>query len=262
MALVSWGRTLELSTAASPDVCGWLETTTPAGETSAATGGSRKYNLLLTRSAEQRGRRPGDVGVRPRESAGQCCQRIVSSFLVREEEDLRQRRRRRRREIRGALAEHQSQVHAQSSALNHGHTLTSARPDGADSQDLPSRTAAPSTENAPHRRQGPGSEAPESEGAGFHHHGDPVAPAGGPLLRKGSPRTEEAVWAAAALGSLLVLLALAVLHTRLYRHWRSAPSLYWYDPRRDYESVAGEPPSLAPVCSAKLTALHLCLVQM
>lgn len=70
----------------------------------------------------------------------------------------------------------------------------------------------------------------------------PVADAGAPLVKKGlpkSPRTDEAVWAAAALGSLLVLLALAVLHTRLYRHWRTAPSLYWYDPHQDYESVAG-----------------------
>lgn len=70
----------------------------------------------------------------------------------------------------------------------------------------------------------------------------PAAEAGAPLPKKGfpkSPRTDEAVWAAAALGSLLVLLALAVLHTRLYRHWRTAPSLYWYDPHRDYESVAG-----------------------
>ncbi|XP_029923394.1 uncharacterized protein tp53i13 [Myripristis murdjan] len=53
-----------------------------------------------------------------------------------------------------------------------------------------------------------------------------------------TPRTDEAVWAAAALGFLLVLLALSVLHTRLYRHWRTTPSLYWHDPRQDYDSVA------------------------
>lgn len=52
-------------------------------------------------------------------------------------------------------------------------------------------------------------------------------------------RTDEAVWAAAALGFLLVLLALSVLHTRLYRHWRTMPSLYWRDPQQDYDSVAG-----------------------
>ncbi|KAM7413513.1 hypothetical protein PAMA_020748 [Pampus argenteus] len=57
------------------------------------------------------------------------------------------------------------------------------------------------------------------------------------LLR--TPRTDEALWAAAALGFLLVLLTLSVLHTRLYRHWRTTPSLYWHDPQQDYDSVAG-----------------------
>ncbi|XP_070684891.1 uncharacterized protein tp53i13 isoform X1 [Pempheris klunzingeri] len=53
-----------------------------------------------------------------------------------------------------------------------------------------------------------------------------------------TPRTDEAVWAAAALGFLLVLLTLSVLHTRLYRFWRTTPSLYWHDPQQDYDSVA------------------------
>lgn len=53
-------------------------------------------------------------------------------------------------------------------------------------------------------------------------------------------RNNEAVWAAAALGFLLVLLTLSVLHTRLYRHWRTSPSLYWRDPKQDYDTVAGE----------------------
>lgn len=54
-----------------------------------------------------------------------------------------------------------------------------------------------------------------------------------------TPRTDEAAWAAAALGFLLVLLTLSILHTRLYRHWRTTPSLYWHDPQQDYDSVAG-----------------------
>lgn len=120
-------------------------------------------------------------------------------------------------------------------------------------------------------REGMGSEPVEpSESTlafqpGFHHRSQtcdgcrtaerhecnrsPVAGAGPPLVKKAfpkSPRTDEAVWAAAALGSLLVLLALAVLHTRLYRHWRTTPSLYWYDPQQDYESVAGEDHLLHP----------------
>ncbi|TNN37616.1 hypothetical protein EYF80_052218 [Liparis tanakae] len=54
VAFVSWGRTLELATAASPDVYGWLETTASTRRTKGV-GVSRsgKYNLLLTRSAEQ-----------------------------------------------------------------------------------------------------------------------------------------------------------------------------------------------------------------
>ncbi|XP_015225089.1 PREDICTED: tumor protein p53-inducible protein 13 [Cyprinodon variegatus] len=58
-----------------------------------------------------------------------------------------------------------------------------------------------------------------------------------------TPRTDEAVWAAAALGFLLVLLTLSVLHTRLYRHWRTSPSLYWHNPHQDYDSVAGRWPA-------------------
>lgn len=52
-------------------------------------------------------------------------------------------------------------------------------------------------------------------------------------------RTDEAVWAAAALGFLLVLLTLSVLHTRLYRNCRTPSSLYWRESQQDYESVAG-----------------------
>lgn len=65
---------------------------------------------------------------------------------------------------------------------------------------------------------------------------------GGPLRaeRIPIPRTDEAVWAAGALGFLLVLLTLSVLHTRLYRHCRSSTSLYWHDHQQDYENVGGE----------------------
>ncbi|XP_064830504.1 uncharacterized protein LOC135546200 isoform X3 [Oncorhynchus masou masou] len=70
-----------------------------------------------------------------------------------------------------------------------------------------------------------------------------VAPLGGAAAGPGdrmlpTPRTDEAVWAAAALGFLLVLLALSMLHTRLYRQWRTTPSMYWHDPKQDYDRVA------------------------
>lgn len=71
-----------------------------------------------------------------------------------------------------------------------------------------------------------------------------VAPLGGAAAGPSdrmlpTPRTDEAVWAAAALGFLLVLLVLSVLHTRLYRHWRTTPSMYWHDSKQDYDRVAG-----------------------
>ncbi|KAB5550368.1 hypothetical protein PHYPO_G00052970 [Pangasianodon hypophthalmus] len=63
---------------------------------------------------------------------------------------------------------------------------------------------------------------------------------GGPLRGRKMTiqRTNEAVWAAAALGFLLVLLTLSVLHTRLYRNCRAPSSLYWRESQQDYESVA------------------------
>ncbi|KAL2096108.1 hypothetical protein ACEWY4_008256 [Coilia grayii] len=78
-----------------------------------------------------------------------------------------------------------------------------------------------------------GTDAPAAAAAG----GVGRMPMGGGRLAMATPRTDEAVWAAAALGFLLVLLTLSVLHTRLYRHWRTAPSLYWRDNTQDYDSV-------------------------
>ncbi|TRY96312.1 hypothetical protein DNTS_030039 [Danionella cerebrum] len=52
------------------------------------------------------------------------------------------------------------------------------------------------------------------------------------------PRTDEAVWAAGAVGFILALLTLSVLHTRLYRHCRPSTSLYWHDNQQDYENVS------------------------
>lgn len=55
VAFVSWGRTLELSTAASLDLCDWLEVN-HRGQTSRKESDGvtqmRKYALLLTWSAE------------------------------------------------------------------------------------------------------------------------------------------------------------------------------------------------------------------
>uniref|UniRef100_A0A3B3DB09 Tumor protein p53-inducible protein 13 n=1 Tax=Oryzias melastigma TaxID=30732 RepID=A0A3B3DB09_ORYME len=83
----------------------------------------------------------------------------------------------------------------------------------------------------------------DDSNCGVCEEGKPCAsgkrPAAGNRGSPRTPRTDEAVWAAGALGFLLILLTLSVLHTRLYRHWRTTPSLYWHDPQRDYDSVAG-----------------------
>lgn len=53
VALVSWGRTLELPTATSAELCHWLEATLLTGQKPGGASAGRKYNLLLTRPAEQ-----------------------------------------------------------------------------------------------------------------------------------------------------------------------------------------------------------------
>lgn len=246
------------------------------------------------------------------EMVRQCCEKIISSFLLEEEEDLHSNAPGKRRKTRaafadrrsnansGSVAESDQQATAHVPALNATTTTNvlpsnishaadagvrveqlqpggelkrtskasawslskasyASRSDQGDVQEQPTREGArPGTvENAGENDNEGDLERQQTGKQGEAHHrsenvaSEPVEPsetelAAGPLLgRKGfprSPRTDEAAWAAAALGSLLVLLALAVLHTRLYRHWRTTPSLYWYDPQRDYESVAGEKP--------------------
>jgi len=57
VALVSWGRTLELSTVLTSGVCDWLESVAAAAVTGTIPDdmiASRNYSLLLIRPAEQR----------------------------------------------------------------------------------------------------------------------------------------------------------------------------------------------------------------
>lgn len=82
---------------------------------------------------------------------------------------------------------------------------------------------------------------------------------GGPLRGHKMPiqRTNEAVWAAAALGFLLVLLTLSVLHTRLYRNCRAPSSLYWRESHQDYESVAGMALKITFTCTFMIDMFSL-----
>lgn len=119
---------------------------------------------------------------------------------------------------------------------SHTHSHNKSEHIGFDSQQHPNPQPVSDTQHCGGCTAGEPCECPKGSAAEIQ-----AAVVNNGLLR--TPRTDEAVWAAAALGFLLVLLTLSVLHTRLYRHWRTAPSLYWHDPQQDYDSVAGKPHS-------------------
>ncbi|KAK5929162.1 hypothetical protein CgunFtcFv8_010417 [Champsocephalus gunnari] len=419
IALVSWGHTLELSTAASSDICDWLETTATTRNTFGGVSQSRKYNLLLTRSAEQhRQQHAGEHSAKMmKQSLKQCCEQTLSSQLsgametqlessMKKEglelskEEGKSRQMRAIKEKQGDVEDENKRGNAtqyninrtsisrtgdvhnynntlgpstgnteassQSEIQNTNHGLTPSpfvgsnmsetrlRSDSLglmalESQDssLTLQTAAQQSSNLRNPNPSAGSivlanganseqnstARPEAqaisstnEGSAKHrdsnslkhslnqkkmgrddtmkdneaidvkerelehkrshsHHKsekigfDSVSKSESPPLQpqhnqnpqtvsylpndcdsckagehcecsEGSgaaavnpglprtPRTDEALWAAAALGFLLILLTLSVLHTRLCRQWRTTPSLYWHDPQRDYDSVA------------------------
>ncbi|XP_073318541.1 uncharacterized protein tp53i13 [Pagrus major] len=384
IALVSWGHTLELSTVASSDVCDWLETTSSPRNKFDAVSQSRKYNLLLTWSAEQPGERPAKM----KGSLRRCCEQTISSLLSGEMESNMKKEslepmKGKSRQIRAAIKDkwenvkdvnktegtltnvstittpsstediqsnnsksgpgdrtlsdppgprgNPSQSHIQNVnqdpttplglsmsetnpnpspgldvavSVNSEHDLT-AMPEVLSPQDEGTDSVHPPMEESgskdkhydkDHTADGmmkdnevvdvkerelehkqthsdahshhkdekaafdsvsksqsesppqPASYLPSSrdcdgckEGERCECNKDSGAEAQASLVNSGlprTPRTDEAVWAAAALGFLLVLLTLSVLHTRLYRHWRTTPSLYWHDPQLDYDSVA------------------------
>ncbi|XP_061684386.1 tumor protein p53-inducible protein 13 [Syngnathoides biaculeatus] len=293
VALVSWGRTLELSTAASSDLCDWLQ-----GKTTSSDHAIGKYNFLLTRAAERRAERCKER----KESVRQCCEEIISLWLkatIQSEKDSPVEKRNgqkfpgegRQRQERAAVAPPREDVKANATfqvsgemksipgSTHRTRLVELPETDARNGSQVKNATAEQSSkgsstalgdtvqngvidvrerelaqgsdlrslkgraESAPSKQ--PVSDAAENcdgctptrrcdcvkdaEGRGMPQaHGTPPRPA----------RSNEAVWAAAALGFLLVLLTLSVLHTRLYRHWRTMPSLYWHDPKQDYDSVA------------------------
>ncbi|MEQ2273537.1 hypothetical protein XENORESO_005468 [Xenotaenia resolanae] len=349
IALVSWGRTLELTTLASSDVCDWLQTTQAIRNKADGTTQTRKYNLLLTRSADLQHLGPS---AETKNSVRQCCKQTISSLLrgtTRAVPSMKKdywkpiKEGRRNREIRAAngakryiskradkMTNDSSQInesipqrkedahlldpsfprqtpqfeiqkqHQDFTSLPTAHLvlhnsesllqINSSQAEGADSvregvkerntdkslmvqgrmkdnevvdveergvehnekhNDQPFKFNSTSKSHLEHQQQKSQSEidrqsssndcsdckvgelcdCPETSGAESR-----VATLNFGLQR--TPRTDEAVWAAAALGFLLVLLTLSILHTRLYHHWRTTPSLYWHDPRQDYDSVA------------------------
>lgn len=343
IALVSWGRTLEVSTAASSEICDWLNTTSSRKTNAEEMAHEHQYNLLLTRSADQ------DKHKTNKGSLKQCCEQIISSLTkdmkmtqLHSNFQTRSLKHIKEREKRAAIGSttnlskmssnqtseviHKLQSNglpekissqntvdqsnakdallkesplpkksniSQSTTNNRGHLQKSssskmetnhnignatvrskvfkpiAKQRGGVSNvaanskdneaiDVEEREADTMNNDAKSQQRGlNGSDSlPKSQpvtsiasdggncqckvdqpcecgkGAGAAGAGG----VGGGFQR--TPRTDEAVWAAGALAFLLVLLTLSILHTRLYKHWRRGTSLYWHDPRQDYDSVA------------------------
>lgn len=255
LALVSWGRVLELSTALSADICHWLEATVNLREV--VEGPECEYNLLLTWSSWQRDR--SNAAVTTKESLWQCCERTVSSLRadlnspMKDANTTHKSERRRRAAVRyEAQRENATKISNPSTGLVNKTSIrsppTAAPPlQGVVRSDIVAGQGKPAvqihSQNRSHTSVMIPPRAPSGESVEVKQReaNNTHAPKTTQQRRKelpGTPRTDEAVWAAAALGFLLVLLTLSVLHTRLYRHWRAPPSLYWHDPRQDYDSVA------------------------
>lgn len=311
IAFVSWGRTLEVSTAAAPsEICDWLNTTSPKKAKAGEITSKHQYNHFLTRSAKQDKENKG--------SLKQCCEQVLhSSFKTRSLKQIEERVK--RAAIKSTTDLSQISSNPSSKVI---HKLQSK--EGISSQNTADESSAKSesmslkgnpllkdstkyenntrttADNLPsirpqvqsqksntdkmeqaevlkHRGKGPATgsanlkenelidveerEAGNMNSASNDSSLKPICrckgeqpcecnkaaaaatdQSGAAAGVKGgfqrTPRTDEAVWAAGALGFLLVLLTLSILHTRLYKHWRRGTSLYWHDPRQDYDSVA------------------------
>ncbi|XP_034557530.1 tumor protein p53-inducible protein 13 [Notolabrus celidotus] len=354
IVLVSWGRTLELSTMATLDVCDWLETISSTRNESGDSSKSRNYNLLLTLSAEadRRGHaHPEEDPAKMKEPLRRCCEQTIFSLpngAVEPEEQSHMKKeslkhlkeKGRIRHVRSSMRGKQRSNMDEDTKENRTHvsrflsnqtnkTLFNRTGDARNYNftlgsptDLPSEnrtlsgqktvwqlslknasrqklsigfgsledsvnsehkhTATPAMhsknegtystklrhkDSANHPMEYNGNQEKNSdqkntEGdtvdykvgdikerelkqrhthSATNSHNKSESKVNAAVVNKGSSRiqrNDEALWAAAALGFLLVLLTLSVLHTRLYRHWRTSPSLYWHDPQQEYDSVA------------------------
>uniref|UniRef100_A0A9J8ADT4 Tumor protein p53 inducible protein 13 n=1 Tax=Cyprinus carpio carpio TaxID=630221 RepID=A0A9J8ADT4_CYPCA len=289
LAVVSWGRSLEMSRI-TLGVCDWLFTIS-SNISLANTSQRAKYNLYLTKPAPMD--KPENTSqemseVERLKFLKKCCMETLSLIEV---QRTRGRTRKSRMVVKQSLEEVElkDDVKPETAKLNHTDTLlqnhtkrmasfsvltvtqslSSAKDskEPGDSSTDKSKTTEKQfpqnnlterhkyqTDRKTHKKtitevkkhriktdtkaQRSGSECGELGQCGISDSSKPPH-LGGPLKGERIPiqRTDEAVWAAGALGFLLVLLTLSVLHTRLYRHWRSSTSLYWHDNQQDYESV-------------------------
>ncbi|XP_023660691.2 tumor protein p53-inducible protein 13 [Paramormyrops kingsleyae] len=287
LAIVTWGRTLQLSHVGASEACDWLGQNAKAAVQTKARG---SYSLLLTRPADSRmlwatGQEDTQRALR------RCCLETLSlpvgNRTARGKMGWKQKRWRRELVSQGAAGSTARGAAKESSATGgmkvHQLPGLAAKPETRKGNR--NATEEPPPDNGHGAGRGGAREVAERQdlktgggdkGEGVNGKGEmrgvsgeagkesqrhrvktqkeaPLQPgspqcvgvqAALPVASSGqsqwvpTPRTDEAAWAAAALGFLLVLLTLAVLHTRLYRHWRRPPSLYWHQPEQDHDSVA------------------------
>lgn len=271
LAVVSWGRSLEMSQI-TLRVCDWLLSIFP-NITLFSTSHGVKYNMYLTKPALHK---PVNTSqemsrVERLKSLKHCCMRILSL-----EHRTRKTRMALKQSPEDAeLKENVKLTSTDSAKLNHTDTVpqnntiqTAIQSHGsAKDSEEPERTATnhtkttaqqlnivterqkyqtnrkshKKTDSRKHRiKTDTKAQTSESECREFAQCGVPDSNHIEGSIRGeriSIPRTDEAVWAAGAVGFILVLLTLSVLHTRLYRHCRPSTSLYWHDNQQDYDSV-------------------------
>ncbi|XP_066520356.1 tumor protein p53-inducible protein 13 [Hoplias malabaricus] len=260
-ALVSWGQTLEMSHVNASGVCEWLYT---VYSTLNQTKENRwpKYNLYLTKAA------PVTRVFGPTvKSLRACCVEALAAYernvgrtrKIRAALQTEKEKGELKRDDEANLSDNPALNFSESKNLNSTQTLNisvdkeirstspqdqlqAADKSTVDTKEKTTKEQLQTLDVIKHRIKTDTEEQDAEGGCGqgqciAHNTGAPNI--GGPLQgqRVSTARSDEAVWAAAALGFLLVLLTLSVLHTRLYRHWRAPPSLYWRETQQDYESV-------------------------
>ncbi|XP_048837272.1 tumor protein p53-inducible protein 13 isoform X2 [Brienomyrus brachyistius] len=287
LAIVTWGRTLQLSHVGAPEACDWLGQNAQSAVQTKARG---SYSLLLTWPADSRllwaaGKEDTQRALR------QCCLDTLSlpvgNRTARGKTGWKEKRWRRelvsqgtagstargaakkRSAMRGMKVQQLPRPAAEAEPRKGNRNVTEGPPpdnghgagrggarEGAELQDLKTggEDKGEGVNGKAEVRGLSGEAREESQRHRVKTHKETPPQPGSPqcvgvkvalpAASRGqsqwipTPRTEEAAWAAAALGFLLVLLTLAVLHTRLYRHWRRPPSLYWHQPEQDHDSVA------------------------
>ncbi|XP_076833473.1 tumor protein p53-inducible protein 13 isoform X2 [Brachyhypopomus gauderio] len=278
-AVVSWGRTLEMSHITPSGLCEWLFTLSILNHTKRTQRPNYSLYLIKAASVDRALRATAKLtvqgpGPEVLKSVRECCMDVLSAYEHTAEQSRRSRAanqdevKRSRSPARDVSeAQKPNVTHSQPLAVTHdgnkrptagrvgrpAEAGTAVTEGGAllqnhvrNQEEQANLTGSPEPradgqvhgEATGERKRRVKTDVQEPRAADGQAGTTPAGekpPAG---QRRPGQHSDEAVWAAAALGFLLVLLTLSVLHTRLYRHWRAPASLYWHEAQQDYESVA------------------------